>query len=257
MLWCCRSRVAILPNDNPHLLVEDDRRRHQLGTQLYGGGPEGVGSLQPMPTPHPPAAVLTGAEGDPKLADEDPRDRQFFLDLGGHAGRAQSSAAIRTARRQRYVVAHVDPRWSAPAGRLAVFGTGPSAWAFGFGRDRLGEGSSLAMPGASGRIELPPQAGVLLLEPFDPPLQPFAFALALIELALHARVLLRGWPVGVLLAARRAHTRFIGTCEILCTPDVSRRRPQRSPCASTPAAGRERGNQLRVRPSGWEAGRGG
>ena len=60
------------------------------------------------------------------------------------------------------------------------------------------------MPGASGRIELPPQAGVLLLDPFDPALQPFAFAL--LELALHARVILRGWPGGVLLAARRPDT---------------------------------------------------
>ena len=189
-----------------------------------------------MSTPHPLAAILTGAEGDPKLADENPRDRQFFLDLGGHAGRAHSSAAIRTARRQRYVVAHVYSGWSAPAGRLAVLRAGSSPWAFRFGLDGLGEGSRLAIPGASRGIELSFQAGVLLLEPFDPPLQPFSLALALFELPLHARKLLRRRPGDVLLTACRAHTRFIGTCAILCTPDVSHRRLQRSRRTSRRAA---------------------
>ena len=85
-----------------------------------------------MPTPRALAAILTGAEGDPKLADEDPRDRQFFLDLGGHAGRAHSSAAFRTARRERYVVADVYLGWSAPAGRLAVLRARSSAWSLVF-----------------------------------------------------------------------------------------------------------------------------
>ena len=223
--------------------VENDGRRHQRGAQLYGGGAEGVGGLQPMPTPHPLAAILTSAEGDPKLPDEDSRDRQFFLDLGGHAGRAHSSAAIWTARRQRYVVTDVHPGWSAPAGRLAVLGAGSPAWAFGCGRDGLGEGSRLAATGPSRCIELSFQTSVLPLEPFDPPLQPFALTLALFELALHARVLLRRRPGGVLVAARRAHAPFIGTCAILCTPGSSRRLPRLAPrfdgCRSY-----RRGNQL-------------
>ena len=167
-----------LAERQPHLLVEDDGRRHQSGAQLHGGGAESIGGLQPMPTPHPPAAILTSAEGDPRLPDEDSRDRQFFLELGGHAGRAHSSAAIRTARRQRHVVTDVHPGWSAPAGRLAVLGAGSPAWAFGFGLDGLGEGSRLAATGPSRCIELSFQAGVLPLEPFDWPLQPFTLTLA-------------------------------------------------------------------------------
>ena len=198
-----------------------------------------------MPTSHPLAAILTGAEGDPKLADEDSRDRQFFLDLGGHAGRAHSSTALRTARRQRYVVTDVHPGWSAPAGRLAVLGAGSPAWTFGFGRDGLGEGSRLATTGASRYIELSFQAGVLPLEPFDPSLQPFALTLALFEFALHARVLLRRRPGGVLLAARRAHTPFIGTCAILCTPDASQRRLPRPAPRVDACRSYGRGNQLR------------
>ena len=166
---------------------------------------------------HPPAAVLTGAECDPKLADDDPRDRQFFLELGGHACRADLSTASRTARRQRCVVADIDPGWPAPACRLAVLGAGSSAWAFGSAGEGLGEGSGLAIPGASRRIELSSQAGVLLLEPFDTPLQPLASTLRLFELALHACVLLLRRPGRVLLAAGRAHTRLIGTCAFLCT----------------------------------------
>ena len=197
-----------------------------------------------MPTPHPLAAILTGAEGDSKLADEDSRDRQFFLELGGHTGRAHSSAAIRTARRQRYVVTDVYPGWSAPAGRLPVLGTGSTAGALGFERDGLGEGSRLAITGASGCIELSFQAGVLLLEPFDPPLQPLALALALFEFAPHARVLLRRRPGGVLLAARRAHTPFIGTCAILCTPDASDRRLPHRARRFDACRSYRRGNQL-------------
>ena len=189
-----------------------------------------------MPTPHPPAAILTGAEGDPKLADEDPRDRQFLLELGGHTGRAHSSAAIRTARRQRYVVADVYPGWSAAAGRLAVLGAGSTAGTLGFEGDGLGEGSRLATTSASRCIELSFQAGVLPLEPFDPPLQPFPLALALFELALHALVLLRRRPGGVLFVARRAHTRFIGTCAILCTPTSATAAFHVSPSASALAA---------------------
>ena len=199
-----------------------------------------------MPTPHPPAAILTGAEGDPKLADEDPRDRQFLLELGGHTGRAHLSAAIGTARRQRYVVADVYPGRSAAAGRLAVLGAGSTAGTLGFGRDGLGEGSRLAITGASRCIELSFQAGVLPLKPFDPPVQPFAFALAFFEFALHARVLFRRRPGGVLLVACRAHTPFIGTCAILCTPDVSHRRlPRLTPRLDGCHAYR-RGNQLHM-----------
>ena len=197
-----------------------------------------------MPTPHPLAAILTSAEGDPKLPDEDSRDRQFFLDLGGHAGRAHSSAAIRTARRQRYVVTDVHPGWSAPAGRLAVLSAGSPAWAFGLGLGGLGEGSRLAATGASRCIELSFQAGVLPLEPFDPPLQPFTLTLALFELALHARVLLRRRPGGVLLAARRTHTPFIGTCAILCTPAGDRRRLPRLAPRFDGCRSDRRGNQL-------------
>ena len=200
-----------------------------------------------MSTPHPLAAILTGAEGDPKLADEDPRDRQFFLELGGHTGRAHSSAAIRTARRQRYVVTDVYPSWFVAAGRLAVLGAGSTAGALGFARDSLGEGSRLAIAGASRCIELSFQAAILPLEPFDPPLQPFALARALFELALHARVLLRRRPGGVLLAARRAHTPFIGTCAILCTPDASHRRLPRRARRFDACRSYRRGNQLRSR----------
>ena len=198
-----------------------------------------------MPTPHPPAAILTGAEGDPKLADEDPRDRQFFLELGGHTGRAHSSPAIRTARRQGYVVADLYPGWSAEAGRLAVLGAGSPAGTLGFERDGLGEGSRLAKTGPSRCIELSFQAGVLLLQPFDPPLQRFALALALFELALHARVLLRRRPGGVLLAARRAHTPFIRTCGILCTPDASHPRLPRLAPRFDAFRSYRRGNELR------------
>ena len=196
---------------------------------------------------HPPAAVLTGAECDPKLADDDPRDGQFFLELGGHARRADLSTASRTARRQRCVVADIDPGWPAPACRLAVLGAGSSAWAFGSAGEGLGEGSGLAIPGASRRIELSSQAGVLLLEPFDTPLQPLAFTLRLFELALHACVLFLRRPGRVLLAAGRAHTRLIGTCAILCTPDVSHRGPSTvSPRGfdSPPRVPNRPGNQL-------------
>ena len=196
--------------------------------------------------PHPLAAILTGAEGDPKLPDKDPRDRQFFLELGGHTGRVHSSGAIRTARRQRYVVTDVYPVWSASAGRLAVLGAGSTAGALGFARDGLGEGSGLAIAGAPRCIELSFQAGVLLLEPFDPPLQPFGLALALFEFALHARVLLRRRPGGVLLAARRAHIPFIGTCAILCTPDASDRRLPHRTRRFDACRSYRRGNQLRL-----------
>ena len=118
--------VVVLPQQRGDLA--------ERGAQLHGGGPERVGGLQPMATLHPSAAVLTGAECDPKLADDDPRDRQFFLELGGHARRADSSTASRTARRQRYVVADIDPGWpctGVPAGRTGHRLVGLGAWVGG------------------------------------------------------------------------------------------------------------------------------
>ena len=135
-----------LAERQPHLLVEDDRRRHQPGTQLHGGGPQRVGGLQPMAALHPQAAVLTGPEGDSKLTDGDPLGRQFFLELGGHARRADSSTATRTARRQRCVVVDVDPCWPAPARRLAVLRPGSTAERLGLGGEGLAEGATWRYP---------------------------------------------------------------------------------------------------------------
>ena len=160
MSYCCRSRVAILPNDNPICLLRMTADATSAGAQLYGGGAEGVGGLQPMPTPAPAGRNPDRRRGRLEIRGRGTRgDRQFFLELGGHTGRAHSSAAIRTARRQRYVVTDVYPGWSAPAGRLPVLGTGSTAGALGFERDGLGEGSRLAITGASGCIELSFQAG--------------------------------------------------------------------------------------------------
>ena len=106
----------------------------------------------------------------------------------------------------------------------------------GFERDGLGEGSRLAIAGASRCIELSYQAGVLLLKPFDPALRPFALALALFELRF-TRACSSGRPGGVLLATRRAHTPFIGAPVQFCAPPTSATAAFHvSPRASTPAA---------------------
>ena len=166
-----------------------------------------------MATLHPSAAVLTGTECDPKLADDDPRNRQFFLELRGHARRADSSTASRTARRQRYVAADIDPGLpctGVPAGRT---GAGSSAWTAGSGGEGLGEGSGLAVPRASRRIELSSQASVLLSRAVRSAAAAVrVHSLGLFELALHACVPLPHRPARVLLPAGWAHTGPFGTC---------------------------------------------
>ena len=160
-------------------------------------------------------------------------DRQFLLELGGHTGRAHSSAAIRTARRQRYVVADVYPGWSAAAGRLAVLGAGSTARTLGFEGDGLGEkGAAWRKPARLAVSSSRFRRVFCLSSRSNPPLQPFALALALFELALHALVLLRRRPGGVLFVARRAHTRFY---RHLCN-SVHPRRQRLPPSTSRPPA---------------------
>ena len=113
--------------------------------------------------------MLTASRAARYSRTDGPGDRQFFFYLGGHAG---SGALVRL--NLDGLGAAVHPGGHSPGcdlHRLAVPGPGSAAWALGFGPDGVGEGISLAIPGAFRGIEVSFRAGVLLLGPFDPPLR--------------------------------------------------------------------------------------
>ena len=73
---------------------------------------EVVGGLQGMPALDAPVTALAVADGNAKLADEGPHDREIFLMRGGLAGLRERATTRRTRGRQRRVVVLVDAsRW--------------------------------------------------------------------------------------------------------------------------------------------------
>jgi hypothetical protein len=131
----------------PALLVEFDDGGLGIGSQLSGGGAEGVGRLQGMASLHPTAALPALADVNVELPVDGPA-RDLDLELLGDVSLVEGAAAVGAAVRQRRLVDLVD---LPGAGRLAmglgaVVLAGLAAWLVGLaGGLALGEGGGLAL----------------------------------------------------------------------------------------------------------------
>jgi hypothetical protein len=158
------------------LFVEFDDGSLGIRSQLRGGGAEGVGGLRGMAPLHPTAALAAPADVDVELA-VNGLAWDLDLELLGDVSFVEGSAAVRTDVGQGCLVDFVD---LFGAGRLAVglgavFLAGLAAGLLGLARRlALGEGSSLALAGAKGLIELTTQSLVLGLQEVDATLQDLA-----------------------------------------------------------------------------------
>jgi hypothetical protein len=151
------------------LLVEFDDRGLGVRSQLGSGGAKGIGGLQGMAPLNPAAALTALADVDVELP-VDGLARDLDLELLGDMGFVQGAAAVGASVRQRRLVDLVDllrGRWLAARLGAVVF-AGLAAGLLGVRLGRaLGEGSSLALAGTQGRVELTPQPLILGLEVVD------------------------------------------------------------------------------------------
>ena len=115
-------------------------------------------------------------------------------------------------------------------------GAGSTAGTLGFERDGLGEGSRLAKPARLAASGSGFRRVLCLYKPFDPPLQPFALALALFELALHVLVLLRRRPGRLLRGASGAYLALSAPVQFCAPPTSATAAFHVSPHASALAA---------------------
>ena len=148
------------------LLVEFDDGGLGVGSQLGGGGAEGVGRLQGMAPLNPAAALAALADVDVELP-VDGLARDLDLELLGDVGLVERAAAVGAGVGQGRLVDLVD---LVGAGRLAVgLGAvvlaGLAAGLLGLvGGLALGEGGGLALAGAGRLVELAAEALVLGLQ---------------------------------------------------------------------------------------------
>jgi hypothetical protein len=148
------------------LLIEFDDGGLGVGSQLGGGGTQGVGRLQGMASLHPTPALTALADVDVELP-VDGLARDLHLELLGDMGFVEGAAAVGAEVWQGRLEDLVD---LFGAGRLAVgLGAvvlaGLAAGLLGLGRGlALGEGSGLALIGAGRLIELAAEALVLGLQ---------------------------------------------------------------------------------------------
>ena len=158
------------------LLVEFDDGGLGIGSQLGGGGTEGVGRLQGMAALNPAVALPALADVDVELP-VNGLARDFDLELLGDVGFVEGAAAVGADVGQGRLVDLVD---LFGAGRLAmglgaVVLAGLAAGLLGLGAGLpLGERGGLALAGTEGLVELAAEALVLGLQVVDPSLKGLA-----------------------------------------------------------------------------------
>ena len=124
-----------------------------------------------MPALHPATAFRAGADLHPELTRHNPRNRQLFLKLRRHPRRLDGSSAVRARRRQRSVMAFIDPGGPRTPRRDAVVCSRTAAGTFRIAGERLGERRRLPAARPTRRRQLPLQPRILLLQPLIPLLQ--------------------------------------------------------------------------------------
>lgn len=153
------------------LFVENHRQGDGVWTELRGGRAQCVRRLEWVASLHAAMAVGAAAHLDIEPSDTRAYDREIFLILHRHARRARVAAAVRTAGRQRHVMALIDVRWDWTVRATAVRRTRPAAsTSRSRGGCTFGERRGLSLTLASRGVEL-------LLEPIVLSTQPIPFAL--------------------------------------------------------------------------------
>src|SRR5262249_10137369 len=145
------------------LLVEFDDGSLGVGSQLGGGGAEGVGRLQRMAPLHPAMALTAQADVDVELPVNRPA-RDLDLELLGGGCLVAGPAAIGASAWQGRLVGFVDlvRRRRLAVGPAAVILAGLASWLLGLvGGLAFGEGRGLALAGAGRVVELAAEALVL------------------------------------------------------------------------------------------------
>jgi hypothetical protein len=193
------------------LFVENHGEGHRLRAQLRARGAEGIGGLQRMPPLHAPTTRATRADVNPKLPDDHPRNREFFLILRHDARLAHTPATVRTGARHGRLVAFIDPsRPSAirlhpvPRPRLAA---GPPRMR----GQRLRERRRLPLGRPAGQVERLPESIVLTSQSIALPLDPLKFTLQPRALGLCALGTLTPLDLArvVIVVARLWHATFM------------------------------------------------
>jgi hypothetical protein len=150
----------------PALLVEFDDGGLGIGSELGGGGAEGVGRLQGMASLNPAVAPAALPDVDVELP-VDGLARDLHLELVGDVGLVERPTAVGASIWQGRLVNLIDlvgGGWLA-VGLGAVVSAGLAAGLLGLAGGRaLGEGGGLALACAGGLVELAAEAVVLGLQ---------------------------------------------------------------------------------------------